>query len=148
MVKWRRRTWRKRNRQGRRTWRTAKNNKKWKTSETASLAQRLCVIAQLPNISFIDISGGLRCVPLWKIQHGGRPATPRCDPRPAATDMHASRSGRSAALRCMQQIMRFDSCFLPFEASSIFVLRCWTWCCGEASLQRESLPKLQMDGYQ
>ena len=93
-------------------------------------------------------SGGLRCVPLWKIQHGGRPATPRCDPRPAATDMHASRSGRSAALRCMQQIMRFDSCFLTFEASSIFVLQCWTWCCGEASLQRESLPRLQMDGHQ
>ena len=61
--------------------------------------------------------------------------------------LHASRSGRSAAQRSVACNRSCDSTVVSCP-SSIFVLRCWAWCCGEASLRREFLPKLQMDGHQ
>ena len=61
--------------------------------------------------------------------------------------LHASRSGRSAAQRSVACNRSCDSTVVSCP-SSIFVLRCWAWCCGEASLRRESLPKVQMDGHQ
>ena len=66
-------------------------------------------------------SGGLRCVPLWKIQHGGLPATPRCDSRPAAIEcMHRDRAEAQRSVACNRSC---DSTVVSCP-SSIFVLRC------------------------
>ena len=96
---------------------------RWCLSPERNLTHNLFFFFQQFLVLISFCSGGLRCVPHWKIQHGGRPATPRCDPRPAVTDcMHRDRAEAQRSVHATD-LMRSDSC-------KLFLALCRSSCCG------------------